>query len=146
MFSKLLILLQLLLFSRYFNCCDYCNCYPVIVIVDDAVLHVVVLEGISEVYVVAVFLDVLVAVVFCGLFILCSCPCTNSHPQITQEAGHIIITFPYGYHAGYNHGFNLAESTNFATQRWIEYGKRASQVSHMSGQLLVPVGFSSYAG
>jgi len=47
--------------------------------------------------------------------------------KVTQEAGHIMITFPYGYHAGYNHGFNLAESTNFATKRWIEYGKRASQ-------------------
>jgi hypothetical protein len=39
-----------------------------------------------------------------------------------------MITFPYGYHAGYNHGFNCAESTNFATRRWIEYGKRCLQV------------------
>ncbi|XP_014206519.1 lysine-specific demethylase 4C isoform X2 [Copidosoma floridanum] len=45
--------------------------------------------------------------------------------KITQEAGEIMITFPYGYHAGFNHGFNCAESTNFATERWIEYGKRA---------------------
>uniref|UniRef100_A0A7R9IGF8 [histone H3]-trimethyl-L-lysine(9) demethylase n=1 Tax=Timema tahoe TaxID=61484 RepID=A0A7R9IGF8_9NEOP len=47
--------------------------------------------------------------------------------RITQEAGEIMITFPYGYHAGFNHGFNCAESTNFATPRWVEYGKRASQ-------------------
>ncbi|KAK2703004.1 hypothetical protein QYM36_018406 [Artemia franciscana] len=47
--------------------------------------------------------------------------------KITQEAGEIIITFPFGYHAGYNHGFNCAESTNFATPRWVEYGKRATQ-------------------
>ncbi|XP_049825245.1 lysine-specific demethylase 4A isoform X2 [Aethina tumida] len=46
--------------------------------------------------------------------------------KITQEAGEIMITFPYGYHAGFNHGFNCAESTNFACERWIEYGKRAS--------------------
>ncbi|XP_052862260.1 probable lysine-specific demethylase 4A [Anopheles cruzii] len=46
--------------------------------------------------------------------------------KITQEPGEIMITFPYGYHAGFNHGFNCAESTNFATERWIEYGKRAS--------------------
>lgn len=47
--------------------------------------------------------------------------------KITQEEGEIMITFPYGYHAGFNHGFNCAESTNFAAERWVEYGKRASQ-------------------
>lgn len=46
--------------------------------------------------------------------------------KVTQEAGEIMITFPFGYHAGYNHGFNCAESTNFAAERWVEYGKRAS--------------------
>uniref|UniRef100_A0A1A9V2H0 [histone H3]-trimethyl-L-lysine(9) demethylase n=1 Tax=Glossina austeni TaxID=7395 RepID=A0A1A9V2H0_GLOAU len=46
--------------------------------------------------------------------------------RITQECNEIMITFPYGYHAGFNHGFNGAESTNFASKRWIEYGKRAS--------------------
>jgi len=49
--------------------------------------------------------------------------------QITQEAGEFMITFPFSYHAGYNHGFNCAESTNFATKRWIEYGKRCLQVT-----------------
>lgn len=47
--------------------------------------------------------------------------------KITQEPGEIMITFPFGYHAGFNHGFNMAESTNFAAPRWVEYGKRASQ-------------------
>lgn len=47
--------------------------------------------------------------------------------KITQEANEIMITFPFGYHAGFNHGFNCAESTNFALPRWIEYGKRATQ-------------------
>lgn len=46
-------------------------------------------------------------------------------PKITQEAGEFMVTFPYAYHAGFNHGFNCAESTNFATERWIEYGKQA---------------------
>lgn len=49
--------------------------------------------------------------------------------KITQEAGEFMITFPYAYHAGYNHGYNCAESTNFATERWVEYGKRATKVS-----------------
>ncbi|XP_058256832.1 lysine-specific demethylase 4B [Hemibagrus wyckioides] len=47
--------------------------------------------------------------------------------RITQESGEFMITFPYGYHAGFNHGFNCAESTNFATLRWIDYGKMATQ-------------------
>lgn len=47
--------------------------------------------------------------------------------KITQEPGEFMITFPYGYHAGFNHGFNCAESTNFAMPRWVEYGKRALQ-------------------
>lgn len=55
--------------------------------------------------------------------------CRPWPPQITQEAGEFMITFPYGYHAGFNHGFNCAESTNFATLRWIDYGKVATQVS-----------------
>ncbi|XP_041436053.1 lysine-specific demethylase 4C isoform X6 [Xenopus laevis] len=49
--------------------------------------------------------------------------------KITQESGEFMITFPYGYHAGFNHGFNCAESTNFATVRWIDYGKIAKLCS-----------------
>ncbi|XP_028259358.1 lysine-specific demethylase 4A [Parambassis ranga] len=49
--------------------------------------------------------------------------------KVTQESGQFIVTFPFGYHAGFNHGFNCAESTNFATQRWIDYGKQATLCS-----------------
>lgn len=38
-----------------------------------------------------------------------------------------MVTFPFGYHAGFNHGYNCAESTNFASPRWVEYGKWASR-------------------
>ena len=48
--------------------------------------------------------------------------------QVTQEAGEFMITFPYGYHCGFNNGFNCAESTNFASERWIDFGKRAQVV------------------
>ncbi|XP_051682884.2 lysine-specific demethylase 4D-like [Oryctolagus cuniculus] len=49
--------------------------------------------------------------------------------RVTQQAGEFMVTFPYGYHAGFNHGFNCAEAINFATPRWIDYGKVASQCS-----------------
>ncbi|CAM9432228.1 unnamed protein product, partial [Discosporangium mesarthrocarpum] len=42
-----------------------------------------------------------------------------------QEAGEFMITFPASYHGGFNHGFNVAESTNFAVDRWIQEGKGA---------------------
>ncbi|XP_022422396.1 lysine-specific demethylase 4D-like, partial [Delphinapterus leucas] len=41
--------------------------------------------------------------------------------RVTQEAGEFMVTFPYGYHSG----FNCVEAINFATQRWIDYGKVA---------------------
>jgi hypothetical protein len=44
-----------------------------------------------------------------------------------QEAGQFIITFPGAYHAGFNHGFNCAESVNFALPQWLPIGRRARQ-------------------
>ena len=44
--------------------------------------------------------------------------------KLVQEQRNMIIAFPHAYHSGFNHGFNMAESTNFAIDRWVEYGKR----------------------
>ena len=49
--------------------------------------------------------------------------------QMTQEAGEIIISFPFAYRSSFNHGFNCSEAISFATERWIEYGKRCLLVS-----------------
>lgn len=44
--------------------------------------------------------------------------------KVVQEPGDIIVVFPHAYHSGFNHGYNIAEATNIALPRWVEYGKR----------------------
>lgn len=46
--------------------------------------------------------------------------------RIVQNPGEFIVTFPHGYHAGFNSGLNCNEAINFATDRWIEYGIHAT--------------------
>ena len=44
---------------------------------------------------------------------------------LRQHEGEFVITFPRSYHFGFNFGVNTAESTNFASSRWLPAGRRA---------------------
>lgn len=53
--------------------------------------------------------------------------CGIEYTTALHNPGEFIITFPGAYHAGFNHGLNVAESTNFATTRWFDIGRRAKR-------------------
>ena len=45
--------------------------------------------------------------------------------RLVHHEGEFVITFPFGYHSGYNLGYNVAESVNFATDYWLDIGRKA---------------------
>lgn len=47
--------------------------------------------------------------------------------RLVHYEGEFVITYPYGYHSGYNLGYNCAESVNFATEAWLDYGRIAKK-------------------
>jgi len=53
--------------------------------------------------------------------------CGMKFDTVVQRAGEFVVTFPGAYHAGFNHDFNIAEATNFATPRWLELGRNATR-------------------
>ncbi|KAL1935446.1 hypothetical protein VTP01DRAFT_4586 [Rhizomucor pusillus] len=59
--------------------------------------------------------------------------------RCVQHEGEFIITFPFGYHAGYNLGFNCAESVNFALDSWLEIGKRAKACNCISDSVVIDI-------
>jgi JmjC domain, hydroxylase/PHD-like zinc-binding domain len=47
--------------------------------------------------------------------------------RLVHNEGEFVITYPYGYHSGYNVGYNCAESVNFATESWLDFGRIAKK-------------------
>lgn len=47
--------------------------------------------------------------------------------KIVHKQGEFMITYPYGYHAGFNFGFNLAESVNFALDDWFPFAEKTQK-------------------
>jgi hypothetical protein len=45
--------------------------------------------------------------------------------KLVQLPGEFVLTYPRGYHSGFNVGFNCAESINFATETWLDIGRKA---------------------
>ncbi|KDN39626.1 JmjC-domain-containing protein, partial [Tilletiaria anomala UBC 951] len=46
--------------------------------------------------------------------------------RLVHHAQEFVITYPFGYHSGYNLGFNCAESVNFALEPWLDIGRKAN--------------------
>eukprot|EP01012_Entosiphon_sulcatum_P025381 TRINITY_DN306_c1_g1_i1.p1 TRINITY_DN306_c1_g1~~TRINITY_DN306_c1_g1_i1.p1 ORF type:complete len:704 (+),score=67.03 TRINITY_DN306_c1_g1_i1:144-2114(+) len=43
-----------------------------------------------------------------------------------HRQGEFVVTFEKCYHAGFNHGFNIAEAVNLATMSWLTHGPEAA--------------------
>jgi hypothetical protein len=47
--------------------------------------------------------------------------------KITHFPGEFVVTYPYGYHSGFNMGYNCAEAVNFALPSWLSMGRIAKK-------------------
>ncbi|ORZ24061.1 JmjC domain, hydroxylase-domain-containing protein [Absidia repens] len=57
--------------------------------------------------------------------------------RCVQHEGEFMITFPFGYHSGYNLGFNCAESVNFALSSWLDIGRQAKSCKCISDSVTI---------
>ncbi|KAL1719877.1 JmjC domain, hydroxylase-domain-containing protein [Schizophyllum commune] len=58
---------------------------------------------------------------------------------LVQHAGEFVITYPRGYHAGFNLGLNCAESVNFALESWVKLGRKARACNCVGDRQVPPV-------
>lgn len=58
---------------------------------------------------------------------------------LVQREREFVITYPRGYHAGFNLGFNCAESVNFALDSWLELGRKAQVCKCVSDSVRIDV-------
>ncbi|KAH0835679.1 JmjC domain, hydroxylase-domain-containing protein [Lanmaoa asiatica] len=58
---------------------------------------------------------------------------------LVQREHEFVITYPRGYHAGFNLGFNCAESVNFALESWVELGRRAKACQCVTDSVRIDV-------
>lgn len=59
--------------------------------------------------------------------------------KIVHNEGEFMITYPYGYHAGFNYGYNLAESVNFALDDWFPFAEKTRKCECISDSVGINV-------
>ncbi|KAG0767316.1 hypothetical protein G6F57_003195 [Rhizopus arrhizus] len=59
--------------------------------------------------------------------------------RCVQQPGEWMITFPFGYHSGYNLDLNCAESVNFALDSWVPIGKEAKACGCIEDTVMIDV-------
>mmetsp|Transcript_3766 Transcript_3766/g.11228 ORF Transcript_3766/g.11228 Transcript_3766/m.11228 type:complete len:498 (+) Transcript_3766:140-1633(+) len=47
--------------------------------------------------------------------------------RVVHNSNEYVVVFPGVYHAGFNQGFNCAESVNFGSRSWLKWGKKAKK-------------------